>query len=104
MSRSNFLLFLFAIILFSCNTNKPPRSRDREKTYNKPYHKEDTELKAQLFLYHGVNNTSFVYYKLNNSQLLYKKSDTSTLFLARLKFSYKIMPYAGAKQILDSGT
>ncbi len=99
MSKLRFLLLLFAIFLFSCKTKQ-----QRERSYNKPYHKEDTELKAQLFLYHGINNTSFVYYKINNSQLLYKKIDTNNYFSSRIKISYKFRPDAAVKQILDSGT
>ncbi len=99
MNKLKFLVFLLSIILISCKTK-----HERERTYNKPYHKEDSELQVQLFLYHGTNNTSFVYYKLNNSQLLYKKIDTNNYFGARIRVSYKFSPTPDARQILDSGT
>src|ERR1035437_9441338 len=99
MSKLRFLFFLLSIILLSCKTKQ-----NRETSYKKPYHREDNELKAQLFLYHGINNTSFVYYKINNSQLLYKKIDTNNYFSSRIRVSYKFTPTADARQILDSGT
>src|SRR5437016_6006605 len=92
-------VFLICLILVSCKTKQ-----ERERSFHKPYHKEDNELQVQLFMFHGINNASFLYYKLNNKQLLYKKIDTNNYFSARLRFSYKFMPDANAKQILDSGT
>jgi GWxTD domain-containing protein len=102
MSKVKFLLLASLIALVSCYSSK--QGRDRERSYNKPYHREDNELKLNMFMLHGTNNTSFVYYKIDNSQLLYKKTDTNNYFSALLKVSYKFLPYPEAKQVLDSGT
>ncbi|HWY37837.1 MAG TPA: GWxTD domain-containing protein [Bacteroidia bacterium] len=99
MLRLKFLLLCVLFTLTTCKTRSP-----RERAYKKPYHREDNDLAAQLFLYHGLNNTSFLYYKINNSQLLYKKIDTNNYFSSRIRISYKFLPEAGAKQVLDSGT
>ncbi|MGZ3864103.1 MAG: GWxTD domain-containing protein [Bacteroidia bacterium] len=101
MSKFKFLLLAFVLVLVSCNSKKP---RDREKVSSKPYHREDNELKANLFLYHGTNNTTFLYYKINNTQILYKKIDTNNYFSSRIRVSYKFHPSANDRQIADSGT
>jgi len=86
---------LIVIMILTCLCSCKTKSQ-RERNYKKPYHREDNELKAQLFLYHGLNNTSFVYYKINTTQLLYKKIDTNTYFSSRIKVSYKFRPDAAA--------
>jgi GWxTD domain-containing protein len=102
MSKFKYLLLIFVLALVSCSTNKP---RSRERVSSKPYHnKEDVELKAQLFVWHGINNTSFVYYNINASQLLYKKIDTNGYFASRIRVSYKFRPTANDRMIIDSGT
>jgi GWxTD domain-containing protein len=97
-----YLLILIAVSV-SCNSSKP---RNRERTSTKPYHKKETtvELTANMFLYHGTNNTSFLYYKINNTQLLYKKIDTNQYFSSVIRVSYKFMPAANDRKIIDSGT
>lgn len=96
------MFFLNAILLVSCYNSR--HGRDKERTYNKPYHKEDNELSLNMFLYHKDNNTSQIYYRIDNSQLIYKKPDSASFFSARLDFYYQFLPYAGSAQILDSGT
>lgn len=96
------LFFAWLLLLGACHTAR--KARDRERAYNKPYHRADTELRVRMFVFHGADDLSGIYYKLDNSQLLYKKIDTSAFFTARIKFFYKFLPAEGSAQILDSGT
>jgi len=101
MSKFKFILFV-SILLASCYSSKP--GRDKERSYNKPYHKADTELKLNLFLLHTTASNSVLYYKIDNTQLLYKKLDTNNYFSSRLKIFYKLLPYPESKQVIDSAT
>jgi len=102
MSKLKFLAFVSMIVLASCYSSRT--ARDKERSYTKPYHREDNELTLNMFLHHSAKDVSFLYYKIDNSQLIYKKSDTNTFFSARLKFHYKLLPYPEAKQVIDSAT
>jgi GWxTD domain-containing protein len=91
--------------LTSCYSSRSGRkSRDRERSYNKPYHQEDTDLKLSMFLLHTNDSVSYVYYRIDNSQLLYKKSDSTNYYWAKIKFFYKVLPYPEASALLDSAT
>lgn len=90
------------ILLAACAGSR--QARDRERSFNKPYHKEDNELRMNMFMQHADKNSSYVYYNIDNSQLLYKRTDVNGLFESRVKIFYKFLPDPGSSQILDSGS
>lgn len=97
------LLLMALMICDFCAPRSNRYPRGGEKSYHKPYSQKEEELKATMFLFHGLNNTTFLYYKIKSEQLLYSKGDTGSRYLANVKVNYILRSSPDARQVIDSG-
>jgi GWxTD domain-containing protein len=97
--KHSFAAAILILFTFGCQTSRQYNSKPAPTA-----NPENEVIESRAIAYHLDDSTTRIYMEISNENLLYKRSDTSSSFFSNVKISWKAIPEAYSRKILDSGS
>jgi len=94
-----FCFFCLAFII-ACQTHKQYTSKPTKSVVNP----DSDLLEVNAVAYHLNDSSTSVFLEIINENLIYRRPDTTNSFYSELIVSYKLLPEANSKKIIDSSS